>query len=119
MAHIRLSLATVASICFVVGCVCASIAHAQFHGDDPTKWYPKDGGWVFHVTSTVSEWICAAAFSIFMLTLVDEFKTITMDPPQVYVSVESLAPTQYSDIGGPDQTTEDVQAILTQSSYIT
>ncbi|XP_066944363.1 DNA damage-regulated autophagy modulator protein 2 [Macrobrachium rosenbergii] len=119
MAHIRLSLATVASICFLAGCVCASIAHSQFNGNDPTKWYPKDGGWGFHVASTASEWICAASFSIFMLTLVDEFKTISMDPPQVYVSVDTLAPTQYSGIGENDQTAEDVQAILTQSSYIT
>lgn len=52
-------------------------------GDDPTKWYPKDGGWAFHVASTVSEWVCAGAFNIFMLTLVDEFKCISMDPPQV------------------------------------
>lgn len=52
-------------------------------GDDPTKWYPKDGGWAFHVASTVSEWVCAISFSVFMLTLVDEFKCISMDPPQV------------------------------------
>ncbi|XP_064094327.1 DNA damage-regulated autophagy modulator protein 2-like [Macrobrachium nipponense] len=31
MAHVRLSLATVASICFLAGCVCASIAHSQFN----------------------------------------------------------------------------------------
>lgn len=54
-----------------------------FSGDDPRKWYPDDGGWGFHVASTVSEWVCAAAFNFFMLTLVDEFKSISMDPPQV------------------------------------
>ncbi|XP_071551080.1 DNA damage-regulated autophagy modulator protein 2-like isoform X2 [Panulirus ornatus] len=119
MAHIRLVLAVVAAVFFFTGCICASIAHTQFNGSDPTNWYPKDGGWGFHVASTVSEWVCAGTFNIFMLTLVDEFKNITMDPPQVYVSVETLAPTQYSGIGEPDQTTDDVQAILSSQSYIT
>lgn len=119
MAHVRLGLAVVASVFFVIGCVCASIAHTQFDGDNPRKWYPGDGGWGFHVASTVSEWVCAAAFNFFMLTLVDEFKSISMDPPQVYVSVDTLAPTQYGGIGEQDQTTDDVQAILSSHSYIT
>ena len=57
----------------------------SYLGDDRTKWYPSNGGWVFHVVSSASEWVCAAAFDIFMLTLVDEFKGITMDPPQVFI----------------------------------
>ena len=45
---------------------------------------------MYHVISTVSEWICAAAFDIFMLTLVPEFKSISMERPQVIVTVESF-----------------------------
>ncbi|XP_042240364.1 DNA damage-regulated autophagy modulator protein 2-like [Homarus americanus] len=119
MAHIRMALAVVAVVFFVIGCVCASIALAQFQGKEPTKWYPEDGGWGFHVASTVSEWVCAASFNLFMLTLVDEFKCISMDPPQVHVSVETLAPNQYSGIGEADQTNDDVQVILSSQSYIT
>ncbi|KAK4319633.1 hypothetical protein Pmani_009418 [Petrolisthes manimaculis] len=119
MAHVRLVLAMVASLFFMIGCVCASIAHSQFHGNNPRKWYPEDGGWGFHVASTVSEWVCATAFNFFMLTLVDEFKSISIDPPQVYVSVDTLAPTQYSGIGEGEQSTDDMHAILASQSYIT
>lgn len=118
MAHIRAALAVFAAIFFIIGCVCASIAHSLFKGDDATKWYPGDGGWVLHVVSTSSEWVCATCFSLFMLTLVDEFKLISMDHPQVYVSVETLSTAHYSDIGEAETTTDDIQAILTQPSFI-
>ncbi|XP_076068255.1 DNA damage-regulated autophagy modulator protein 2 isoform X1 [Oratosquilla oratoria] len=117
MAHIRLGLAIVAAIFFVVGCICAVIAHSLFEGDNPTKWKPEDKGWGFHVASTASEWVCAAAFDLFMLTLVDEFKGISMDPPQVYVSAETLSPSQYGIVDS--DLTEDVQAILSAQSYVT
>lgn len=52
-------------------------------GTNPRKWYPNDGGWQYHVVSTASEWVCAISFDVFMLTLVDEFKSLSMDSPQV------------------------------------
>ena len=52
-------------------------------GDDPRKWYPKDGGWEMHVVSTVSEWIVATSFCVYILSFVQEFRTISIEEPQV------------------------------------
>lgn len=54
-----------------------------FLGKDPTKWYPKDGGWVLHVVSTVSEWMLSACFCLFILSFVNEFRKISLEPPRV------------------------------------
>lgn len=40
MAHVRLGLAVVASVFFVIGCVCASIAHSQFNGECTPSFLP-------------------------------------------------------------------------------
>lgn len=41
-----------------------------------------------HVASTVTEWICAAAFCIYLLTFTDEFRDIKISHPKVrlYIS---------------------------------
>ncbi|KAF2366263.1 Frag1/DRAM/Sfk1 [Trinorchestia longiramus] len=92
MAHLRLSLGVVAAAFFTLGCVCAVIAHSLFDGTNARKWYPSNGGWTYHVVSTASEWICASTFAIFMLTLVPEFKTVSMDSPQIFIAIETLSP---------------------------
>jgi hypothetical protein len=52
-------------------------------GKDPRKWYPEDGGWEMHVASTVSEWIVATSFCVYMLSFVQEFRTVIIEEPQV------------------------------------
>jgi hypothetical protein len=52
-------------------------------GKDPRKWYPEDGGWEMHVASTVSEWIVATSFCVFILSFVREFQKINLEEPQV------------------------------------
>ena len=52
-------------------------------GKDPRKWYPEDGGWEMHVASTVSEWIVATSFCVYILSFVQEFRTIKIEEPQV------------------------------------
>jgi len=47
------------------------------------KWKPEDGGWALRVTSVTSEWIMAALFDIYFLTLVPEFKKIIYTAPLV------------------------------------
>jgi hypothetical protein len=54
-----------------------------FVGKDPTKWYPGDPGWPLHVCSTVSEWLMALSFNLFLLTFVTEFKKVKLDSPKV------------------------------------
>jgi len=52
-------------------------------GKDPRKWYPEDGGWEMHVASTVSEWIVATSFCVYILSFVQEFRVINIEEPQV------------------------------------
>ena len=74
----------------VIYCFCKySIVYCCPHvcftltGDDPRKWYPKDGGWEMHVVSTVSEWIVATSFCVYILSYVQEFRTVSIEEPQV------------------------------------
>ncbi|KAB7495794.1 DNA damage-regulated autophagy modulator protein 2 [Armadillidium nasatum] len=118
VAHLRMFLAVVATICFVLGSITAIIAKTQYNGNNPRKWFPGDGGWQCHVISTASEWICATAFNIFMLTLVDEFKSLSVESPQVYITIENLTASQYLYSHEANSgSTNDIQAILSSHNY--
>ncbi|XP_069696577.1 DNA damage-regulated autophagy modulator protein 2-like isoform X1 [Periplaneta americana] len=88
MAHIRVALAMICTIFFILLSITGVISHLQFHGKDPRKWYPEDGGWEMHVVSTVSEWIVATSFCVYILSFVREFRTLSMEEPQIYLTVE-------------------------------
>lgn len=45
--------------------------------------YPSDGGWEYHVASSISEWIVATIFSFYILTFTEEFRVIKMHHPVV------------------------------------
>ena len=63
-------------------------ALARFHGDDPTKWGPGDGGWSFHIVSTVSEWLMALSLDLAILSLVPEFRQLEFEDPRIIVNIE-------------------------------
>lgn len=44
LAHIRMGLAILCTICFIIVAVTGVISHILFKGKDPRKWYPSDGG---------------------------------------------------------------------------
>lgn len=44
LAHIRMALAVLCTICFTIVAVTGVISHILFKGKDPRKWYPSDGG---------------------------------------------------------------------------
>ena len=46
---IRIILSVINTTSFIVMIIAAQIAKSKFHGQDPTKWEPGDGGWSFHV----------------------------------------------------------------------
>lgn len=85
MAHARLGLAVLCTIFFTVVAVTGVISHILFQGKDPRKWYPSDGGWRYHVASTISEWIVATIFCFYILSFTDEFKLITFDHPTISI----------------------------------
>lgn len=79
----RMILSGFCAIFFVIVAVCGIISHILFEGSDPRHWYPSDGGWRFHVASSISEWIVATIFSFYILTFADEFRYIQFDHPEV------------------------------------
>lgn len=85
LAHIRLGLAVLCTICFVVVAVTGVISHILFNGKDPRKWYPSDGGWKYHVASSIAEWIQSAIFCFYILSFTDEFKIISFDHPPIAI----------------------------------
>lgn len=44
LAHMRLGLAVLCTIFFIIVAVTGVISHILYHGPDPRKWYPSDGG---------------------------------------------------------------------------
>lgn len=85
LAHIRIVLAALSTIFFIVVAVTGIISHIQFNGDDPRKWYPSDGGWKYHVASSISEWIVATIFCFYILSFSDEFKLLSFDHPSIEI----------------------------------
>lgn len=45
--------------------------------------YPSDGGWYFHVVSSISEWVIATVFSFFILSFTNEFRDVSLSHPQI------------------------------------
>ncbi|ELU15811.1 hypothetical protein CAPTEDRAFT_183312 [Capitella teleta] len=90
--HIRVLISSFTSVAFIITFTLDGIAKRYFHGNDPRKWYPSDGGWSEHLVSTVSEWLMAIAMLMFFLTFVGEFKSIHVgEPPLVIIVSESTS----------------------------
>lgn len=85
----RFILSIFCTIFFVIVAVCGIISHILFNGSDPRHWYPSDGGWRYHVASSISEWIVATIFSFYILSFTDEFKFLDFDHPEIsFIIVE-------------------------------
>lgn len=111
MAYTRLGLAMLCTIFFVVVAVTGIISHILFEGQDPRKWYPSDGGWEYHVASSISEWIVATIFCFYILTFTDEFRGIEMDHPVlVFVNVGQYAGLEVAGGGSGMERANDVDA---------
>ncbi|BES99612.1 Frag1/DRAM/Sfk1 family [Nesidiocoris tenuis] len=90
VAHLRVLLATVATIFFFVAAICGIMSHLQYDGKDPTKWHRDDGGWVLHVISTASEWVVATCFCFSILTFHSEFSVMSFTHPQIYLDTDHI-----------------------------
>ena len=56
--------------------------------------YPSDGGWEYHVASSISEWIVSTIFCFYILTFTDEFRSMTIEHPEILF----FHVTEYSEI---------------------
>ncbi|XP_018801982.1 PREDICTED: DNA damage-regulated autophagy modulator protein 1 [Bactrocera latifrons] len=82
-AHIRLGMAIACTILFILIAVTGVMSHILFKGDNPRQWYPSDGGWYFHVVSSISEWIMATIFCFYILSFTDEFRDVRLEHPEL------------------------------------
>lgn len=98
LANLRLGLAALCTVFFIIVAVTGIISHILFEGQDPRKWYPSDGGWKYHVASSISEWIVATIFCFYILSFTDEFKLLSFDhPPISIVGYENIETTISND----------------------
>ncbi|KAF5303806.1 hypothetical protein FQR65_LT18951 [Abscondita terminalis] len=95
---IRLMLSIICVCCFFTCSLCGLIGWFNFKGEDVTKWTKNDGGFTFHIISTVAEWFDAIGLMVFILTFAPELRNITIEKPQIKiwerVLVESVAASQ-------------------------
>lgn len=85
LARCRLVLTIILAIAFTTSTVFGPLAIKQFKGDDVTNWKPDDGGYMFHVISSVCEWISAMAIDFFILSFAHEFKFMSISSPKFYM----------------------------------
>lgn len=82
--HMRLVFSFLATASFIVMEVFTVLAHRKFHGDNPSKWNPGDGGWTEHVIASSSEWALGLLILLYLSSFAYEFKSRSITPPQLY-----------------------------------
>lgn len=81
--NLRLVLSVVSSVSFLVSFVFGGLALLRFKGEDITKWNKEDGGYDFHLTSTVTEWIVVFCMMSFIVSFAQELRTIQFEEPSI------------------------------------
>lgn len=99
LARCRLALTILLAITFISSSIFGPISIKYFHGTDTTNWKPSDGGYLYHVISSVCEWISAMAIDFFLLSFAHEFKFMSISSPKFYMvsTVTSLQNEQESE----------------------
>lgn len=85
VARCRLVLTIILGITFITSSVLGPISIAHFHGTDTTNWKPEDGGYLYHVISSICEWISAMSIDFFILSFAHEFKYMSISSPKFYM----------------------------------
>lgn len=87
LTHIRTVLSIVATLTFITALTTGILSRIIFKGTNPQKWHKKDGGFELHLISSVTEWICAGAFVLYIFTFTGEFKDIKISHPKAVYMV--------------------------------
>ena len=85
LARCRLFLTILLAITYITSSVFGPISIKYFHGTDTTHWEPSDGGYIYHVISSVCEWISAMSIDFFILSFAHEFKFMSISSPKFYM----------------------------------
>jgi len=84
---LRLGLAITYSLTFLTMWITGGVAWSRYDGQFPVVWSPEVGGWTMHCFSTASEWLMALSLDLTILSLVPEFRNLTLDSPQIRLIV--------------------------------
>lgn len=85
LARCRLALTVILALTYVTSSIFGPISFRLFHGEDFTKWRPEDGGYLYHVISSICEWISALAIDFYILSFAHEFKFMSISSPKFYM----------------------------------
>lgn len=110
LAHVRTALSTFCTVCFVVTLITGVLARLAYKGTNPRKWYREDGGWELHVASTITEWLCAGAFAVYILTFSEEFRDVKVIHPKIVCTL-SRARLSNETLNGSQDSNESARTI--------
>lgn len=85
LARCRLALTIILAICSIISTVFGTISIYYFKGKDITVWKPTDGGYLYHLISTICEWVAALSFDFYILSYAHEFKYMSISSPKFYM----------------------------------
>lgn len=117
LARCRLALTVLLAITFVTSSTFGPVSMEYFHGSDTTNWKPADGGYIYHVISSVCEWISTLAIDFFILSFAHEFKFMSISSPKFYM-VSTIANLQ-DDLESEDSNYGVVNVVVTNSDNFT
>lgn len=81
LTKIRIVLSALAVLTFLIFFICAMVSYKNFEGDSYLHWKPEDGGYDWHVASTISEWVCAITIMIYLGLFKEEFQHMCIHEP--------------------------------------
>lgn len=113
LARYRLILTLILAATFTISTVFGPISIKYFHGTDITNWHPEDGGYVYHVISSVCEWISALALDFYILSFAHEFKYMSISIPKFYM-ISTVAPSELSS----NESTHGVVNVITTENFL-
>lgn len=114
LARCRLFLTIVLAITYITSSVFGPISYKYFHGTDTTNWRPEDGGYIYHVISSVCEWISAMSIDFYILSFAHEFKFMSISSPKFYM-VSTVSTRQQDESESGDSTYGVVNVITTDN----
>lgn len=79
--YARRACSALCAISFSITILSAAIAFPQYKGSNIAKWGKDDGGYIFHLISTSSEWITVTSGLGFFFTYAPEFQKIYLHEP--------------------------------------
>lgn len=116
LARCRLALTILLAITFFSSIIFGPISIKYFHGTDTTNWKPGDGGYIFHLISSICEWISALSIDFFILSFVHEFKLMSISSPKFYII--STVPSRLEGLEESDDVNYGVASVITSDSFL-